>query len=120
MCGKVGAGKSTLLLGLLKECYTYSPVGMHSPNVDLDSGAKYIRSTVSYCSQNPVMHAGSVRSNVCFESTYIESRYRDVMRGCGLDVDFNIGQGYGAENKMSSSYSDEADVGQVCLYLRAL
>jgi hypothetical protein len=67
------------------------------------------------------MHAGSVRSNVCFESPYHESRYLDVMHGCGLDVDFKI-----ARTNVSRRYSttaldknsDEADIGQVWKYAR--
>lgn len=92
---------------------------MHAAGVSLDSGAVYIRTTVSYCSQSPAMHAGSVRSNVCFESPFLEARYLEVMRGCGLDVDFNITRRSEAQRFSSGQAtpidknSDETDIGQV-------
>ena len=57
-------GKTTLLMGLLKECYTT----ISKSNFNL------LKTTVSYCSQSPRMHAGTVRTNVCFESYYKRER----------------------------------------------
>ena len=41
---------------------------------------------------------------MCFESPFVSSRYLEVMNGCGLCEDFNLG---------SDEATDDVDIGQV-------
>lgn len=101
ICGSVGSGKTTLFMGLLSECYTSS-----------SSSESVLKASVSYCSQNPRLHAGTVRTNVCFESPYRRERYYLIMKGCCLDEDFCLYE-KSLGDEIGSSYGmDEEDIGQ--------
>lgn len=89
-------------MGLLKECYTT----ISKTNLNL------LKTTVSYCSQTPRMHAGTVRTNVCFESSYKKERYYYIMKGCCLDEDFCLFEKTIGEEIGSTFGMDEEDIGQ--------
>lgn len=88
-------------MGLLKECYTTST-----------SNSTLLKTTVSYCSQTPRMHAGTVRTNVCFESSFKRERYYYIMKGCCLDEDFCLFEKSIGEEIGSTFGMDEEDIGQ--------
>ena len=50
----------------------------------------FLHGTVSLCTQRPALHTGSVKSNVCFTSSFDSRRYLRIMQGCCLDEDFHI------------------------------
>jgi ATP-binding cassette, subfamily C (CFTR/MRP), member 10 len=100
ICGAVGSGKTTLLMGLLGECYT---------NL---SSSPLSKGSVSFCAQSPRLHAGTVRTNVCFESSYRRERYWMIMRGCCLDEDFCLFEPALGDDIGSSYGMDEEDIGQ--------
>ncbi|XP_068086381.1 ATP-binding cassette subfamily C member 4-like [Anabrus simplex] len=73
--GQVGAGKSSLLQVILGEL----PVA---------SGSIAVRGKVSYACQDPWVFAATVRQNITFGREYDESRYKEVVRVCALQRDF--------------------------------
>jgi ABC-type multidrug transport system ATPase subunit len=92
-------------MGLLGECYTNL-----LPTETF--GDRPLRSSVAYCSQNPRLHAGTVRTNVCFESPYRRDRYFQIMSGCCLDEDFCLFE-MSLGDEIGSTYGmDEEDIGQ--------
>jgi ABC-type proline/glycine betaine transport system ATPase subunit len=91
-------------MGFLSECYTNI-----STVID---GDRPLRSSAAYCSQNPRLHAGTVRTNVCFESPYRRERYFQIMSGCCLDEDFCLFEASLGDDIGSTYGMDEEDIGQ--------
>lgn len=58
------------------------------------------------------MHAGTVRTNVCFESSYRRERYFYIMKGCCLDEDFCLFEKTLGDEIGSTFGMDEEDIGQ--------
>lgn len=75
--GQVGAGKTTLLQVLLGE-------------LDLDSGYINVNGTVSYAAQEAWIFEGSIRNNIVFIEDFDEQRYKEVVKVCALDHDFQL------------------------------
>ncbi|XP_018579794.1 probable multidrug resistance-associated protein lethal(2)03659 isoform X2 [Anoplophora glabripennis] len=73
--GNVGAGKTTLLQTILKE-------------LPLTRGKIEVTGTVSYASQEPWLFVSTVRNNILFGNPYLKDRYREVVRVCALQKDF--------------------------------
>lgn len=72
--GPVGAGKSSLLQVLLRE-------------MPLESGEINVYGSLSYCSQEPWVFAGSVRQNILFGQSMDRVRYDKVIKACALFKD---------------------------------
>lgn len=89
-------------MGLLNECYTSVSRQNH----------QVLKASVSYCSQTPRLHAGTVRTNVCFESPYRRERYFMIMKGCCLDEDFCLYEKSLGDEIGSTFGMDEEDIGQ--------
>lgn len=105
--GPVASGKSTLLSGLLGEVKAHtgrradetegrgpgwSTLGDPSDCAVRVVGSQlsahsFVNPAVAYCPQQPVMHAGSVRSNILFGAPWNAARYRRVLAGCSLEAD---------------------------------
>ncbi|XP_053685764.1 probable multidrug resistance-associated protein lethal(2)03659 [Sabethes cyaneus] len=75
--GPVGSGKTTLLQVLLGE-------------LELDDGRLEISGDISYASQEPWLFEGSVRNNIVFIEDFNEKRYREVVKVCALEKDFQL------------------------------
>ncbi|OII72879.1 ATP-binding cassette protein 2 [Cryptosporidium ubiquitum] len=76
--GNSGSGKSTLLYGILGE-------------VNFKQGLRFIRSqnnTIGFCSEDPWIPIGTVRSVILFERPWNEKRYNRVVEACLLIEDF--------------------------------
>ncbi|KAJ1606002.1 putative ABC transporter [Cryptosporidium canis] len=76
--GNSGSGKSTLLYGILGEVYS-------------KQGLRFVRhqqSTIGFCSEEPWIPIGTVRSVILFERPWNEKRYRRVVEACLLVEDF--------------------------------
>ncbi|XP_074035480.1 probable multidrug resistance-associated protein lethal(2)03659 isoform X2 [Leptinotarsa decemlineata] len=74
--GPVGSGKSSLLQTLLGE-------------LTVTSGNMKIFGTTSYSSQEPWVFSGTIRQNILFGAEYNQSRYKEVIRVCDLEKDFD-------------------------------
>ena len=93
LAGETGCGKSTVLLGLLGENYCHTELKRE----------KYY----AYCSQQPFMHSGSIRSNILLGADFNAARYNEIIVGCGLDQDFQV------SNHVSIKYNEMLNYGAV-------
>ncbi|CAH0699044.1 unnamed protein product [Spodoptera exigua] len=73
--GSVGSGKSSVLQLLLNE--------LRSTN-----GRIYLSGPVSYASQEPWLFVATVRQNILFGLPYNSKKYKEVVRVCALQKDF--------------------------------
>ncbi|KAM0437028.1 hypothetical protein ACHAQK_007506 [Fusarium lateritium] len=76
--GPVGSGKSTLLNSMLGETVVRLPE-MSSADQQANPSA--------YCSQEPWLETGTIRSNIIGVSSYEPQWYATVKHACGLDPD---------------------------------
>ncbi|KAL3283215.1 hypothetical protein HHI36_006364 [Cryptolaemus montrouzieri] len=75
--GTVGSGKSSLLNIILQE-------------LPVTQGQMKINGTISYASQEPWLFKGSIRQNILFGRTMDPIKYKDVIRVCALQKDFEM------------------------------
>ncbi|XP_032289762.1 probable multidrug resistance-associated protein lethal(2)03659 [Drosophila virilis] len=75
--GPVGAGKSSLIQTILGE-------------LPPESGTVKVNGTLSYASQEPWLFTGTVRQNILFGLPMDKSRYRQVVKKCALERDFEL------------------------------
>ncbi|ORY80748.1 P-loop containing nucleoside triphosphate hydrolase protein, partial [Leucosporidium creatinivorum] len=75
--GRVGAGKSSLLSAVLGE-------------MTKTEGRVTVRGTVAYCSQQPWIMGGTVRTNITFGHVFDEEFYNIVIEACALREDLAI------------------------------
>lgn len=72
--GRVGSGKSSILLAIAGE-------------LPISSGRILANGSVSYCSQEAWIFAGTIRQNVLFGLDLDEPRYLQVLKVCALEQD---------------------------------
>ncbi|XP_063223831.1 ATP-binding cassette sub-family C member 4-like [Bacillus rossius redtenbacheri] len=75
--GPVGSGKSSLFQLILGE-------------LSLSGGSLAVEEDISYASQEPWLFVGSVRQNILFGQAYEPKRYKEVVRVCALQRDFEL------------------------------
>ncbi|XP_063908439.1 probable multidrug resistance-associated protein lethal(2)03659 isoform X2 [Zophobas morio] len=75
--GAVGSGKSSLFNVILKE-------------LPIVSGTLTIHGEISYSSQEPWLFSASVRQNILFGDQYDHDRYKQVVKTCALESDFEL------------------------------
>lgn len=75
--GPVGSGKSSLFHVILKE-------------LPINSGTIRVDGKISYSSQEAWLFNGSVRQNILFGEDYNEERYKQVIKVCALESDFDL------------------------------
>lgn len=76
ICGPVGCGKTSLILAILSE-------------LKCTSGSFTLRSSnIAYVSQNPWLISGSIRNNIIFGKKFRKGWFDEVIKSCGLEVDF--------------------------------
>ncbi|KAH8420816.1 hypothetical protein KR222_005629 [Zaprionus bogoriensis] len=75
--GPVGSGKSSLIQTILGE-------------LPPESGTVRVNGNVSYASQEPWLFTGTVRQNILFGLPMDRSRYRQVVKKCALERDFEL------------------------------
>jgi ATP-binding cassette, subfamily C (CFTR/MRP), member 4 len=73
--GSVGSGKSSLFQLILGELPIYS-------------GDVLINGDISYASQIPWLFNATVRNNILFGLSYDKVRYRETVKHCALETDF--------------------------------
>jgi ATP-binding cassette subfamily C (CFTR/MRP) protein 4 len=56
----------------------------------ISSGSIMVGGTISYASQEPWLFTGSIRKNILFGQTMNRSWYRQVVRVCALERDFQL------------------------------
>lgn len=76
--GRVACGKSMFLLSLINETLALSDFG--------DTKKRKI----AYCSQQPFIHTGTIRSNILMGDVYNKKKYTEIVEGCCLLPDFNV------------------------------
>ncbi|KAK4053428.1 hypothetical protein OIV83_001593 [Microbotryomycetes sp. JL201] len=75
--GRVGSGKSSMLSAILGE-------------MTKTDGKVTLRGTVAYCSQQPWIMGGTVRSNIVFGHEFDQEFYNIVIEACALKEDLAI------------------------------
>lgn len=75
--GPVGSGKSSLFNVILKE-------------LPITDGSIRVDGRISYSSQEAWLFNGSVRQNILFGEDYDEKRYKQVVKVCALESDFEL------------------------------
>ncbi|KAM8705385.1 hypothetical protein ACLKA7_009792 [Drosophila subpalustris] len=75
--GPVGSGKSSLIQTILGE-------------LPPESGTVKVNGSLSYASQEPWLFTGTVRQNILFGLPMDKSRYRQVVKKCALERDFEL------------------------------
>lgn len=75
--GPVGAGKSSLLHAILKE-------------LPVKEGTIRVSGEMSYAGQEPWLFAGTVRQNILFGQPFDKMRYKNVVKKCALERDFEL------------------------------
>ncbi|XP_041674410.1 probable multidrug resistance-associated protein lethal(2)03659 [Drosophila eugracilis] len=78
--GPVGSGKSSLIQAILGE-------------LPGESGKLKVQGKISYASQEPWLFNASVRDNILFGLPMDKHRYRNVVKKCALERDFELLQG---------------------------
>jgi ATP-binding cassette subfamily C (CFTR/MRP) protein 4 len=56
----------------------------------ISSGSILVEGSISYASQEPWLFTGSVRQNILFGQPMDRNRYRQVVRVCALEQDFQL------------------------------
>ena len=56
----------------------------------ISGGTIMVGGTISYASQEPWLFTGSIRKNILFGQPLNKSRYRQVVRVCALEWDFQL------------------------------
>ncbi|KAJ8871221.1 hypothetical protein PR048_027527 [Dryococelus australis] len=56
----------------------------------LSSGTLTVGGEISYASQEPWLFAGTVRQNILFGQPYEPKRYKEVVKVCALQRDFEL------------------------------
>ena len=69
--------QSSLLQAIMKELPVY--------NGSISTGG-----SISYASQEPWLFVGTVRENILFGQPYIPEKYKEVVRVCALQKDFDM------------------------------
>ncbi|PNF43102.1 Cystic fibrosis transmembrane conductance regulator [Cryptotermes secundus] len=75
--GPVGSGKSSLLHAVMRELPMYS-------------GTVSTGGTISYASQDPWLFVGTVRQNILFGQPFEAEKYKQTVRICALQKDFDM------------------------------
>ncbi|KAA6381010.1 MAG: putative ABC transporter C family member 3, partial [Streblomastix strix] len=73
--GGVGSGKSSLGAALIGD-------------IEKRDGEIRIKGQIAYCSQTVWINNNTVKGNITFGNTYDEEKYKDVVRICALEPDF--------------------------------
>ncbi|GFP57227.1 multidrug resistance-associated protein 4 [Trichoderma asperellum] len=73
--GPTGSGKSTFLRAILGD-------------VTRTSGLCSVNGSVSYSAQDAWVFSGTLQENIVFAACFDATRYRAIMKACGLDQDF--------------------------------
>jgi ATP-binding cassette subfamily C (CFTR/MRP) protein 4 len=69
--------QSSLLQAIIKELPVYN-------------GSVSTEGSISYSSQEPWLFVGTVRENILFGQPYIPEKYKEVIRVCALQKDFDM------------------------------
>lgn len=77
LTGEVGSGKTNLLKLMIRD---YVPT----------SGSLTISQQVSYAPQEPWLFPSTIRQNILFGSEHNKERYKEVIRVCDLEYDFDL------------------------------
>ncbi|KAH6879873.1 P-loop containing nucleoside triphosphate hydrolase protein [Thelonectria olida] len=93
--GKTGSGKSLVLSAILGECDIFSgavripaqPLATDCPDNRAAQATWIVKSRIGFVPQTPWVENMTVRDNILFGLPYCESRYRQTLAACDLEVD---------------------------------
>ena len=63
---------------------------METTNMELDPSNWIIENSVAYVAQQAWLQNATIRDNILFDLPYNESRYKQVVKMCALEKDFQI------------------------------
>ncbi|CEH12058.1 Multidrug resistance-associated protein/mitoxantrone resistance protein, ABC superfamily [Ceraceosorus bombacis] len=102
ICGRVGAGKTLALLSLLGECDVQCgrvicpstksdaiPID-HSSGSPIASKEWLSQEQAAYVPQSSFLINATIKDNILFGLRYVEQRYEDTIRACGLLPDLKV------------------------------
>ncbi|PWN42269.1 P-loop containing nucleoside triphosphate hydrolase protein, partial [Ceraceosorus guamensis] len=102
ICGRVGAGKTLALLSLLGECDVQSgrvicpstksdaiPID-HTSGPPIASKDWLSQEQAAYVPQSSFLINATIKDNILFGLRYVEQRYEDTIRACGLLPDLKV------------------------------
>lgn len=94
VAGPTGSGKTSLLMALLGEMKllqgeVFLPGHTSREHLRIDPRTG-LTNSIAYCAQQAWLMNATIKDNILFAATFNESRYKEVIKACGLERDLEI------------------------------
>lgn len=111
--GGVASGKTSLLLSCLGEIRMLKGkiefYNSHGSSIKSTSSNEFHSSfnnkLMSYCPQSPIIHSGTVQSNIIMGSVLDKNRFNEIVQGCCLKRDIEKNWAKGEYNEVGNAGS---------------